>query len=562
MDASEPGQACLAGFYVSDTTVFAASVAASVAPGGSTTIATETVATETVATEKNSSDKQPFANYPRPILGVECDLSGCSTRVDNISSSDSKSPDSSAPQAGGSPDSARAPVIPGLRIIGRAEHGISRQQISPNSLKVLYKLNDAGFQAYIVGGGVRDILLGLHPKDFDIATDATPEETKALFRNSRIIGRRFRIVHVQFGREIIEVSTFRALQTDNVATVEGGGLSRRESQLDAVHSTSGMILRDNVFGSMEEDVLRRDFTVNALYYTVRNFEVHDYVNGMADIDLRTLRMIGDPEQRYREDPVRILRALRLAAKLNFRLAPETEAPLHSCAALLESVPPARLFDEYLKLFFSGHGESVLELLEQHGVFHILFPAARTTPGQDGEQLRRLIRLGCASTDARINEEKSVTPAFLLSVMLWPAVKARGELLETEGQSPLQAMHEAGNEVLGEQLQRISIPRRFSMPMREIWDLQVRLTNRRGKRAELLLEHKRFRAAYDFLLLREASGENLEGLGQWWTEFQEANPQRQGELQEAIQGRATHSRNQRRRTRSRRRKPATQNSDDS
>ena len=451
-------------------------------------------------------------------------------------------------------------ALSSLRIIGRAEHGISRQQISPNSLKVLYKLNDAGFQAYIVGGGVRDLLLGLHPKDFDIATDATPEETRALFRNSRIIGRRFRIVHVQFGREIIEVSTFRALQTDNVAMVEGG-LSRQESQLDAVHSTSGMILRDNVFGSMEEDVLRRDFTVNALYYTVRNFEVHDYVNGMADIDLRTLRMIGDPEQRYREDPVRILRALRLAAKLNFRLAPETEAPLRSCAPLLESVPPARLFDEFMKLFFSGHGESVLELLEHHTVFDTLFPAARTAPDAAGEQLRRLIRLACASTDARINAEKSVTPAFLLSVLLWPSVDVRRKALEAQGQSPLQAMHEAGNAVLVEQLQRIAIPRRFSMPMREIWDLQVRLSNRRGKRAEMLLGHKRFRAAYDFLLLREASGEALDGLGQWWTEFQEANPQRQAELQGVVQERA-HSPGRRRRVKSRRRKAPAQDSNDS
>lgn len=499
-----------------------------------------------------ASPEPAFVNYPIRGLRVECELSVSTTQVDVISSSDSSSLDTP-----GTP----AAAAPSLRIISRAEHGISRQVISPNSLKVLYKLNDAGFQAYIVGGGVRDLLLGLHPKDFDIATDATPEETKALFRNSRIIGRRFRIVHVQFGREIIEVSTFRALQTDNVAMVDGG-LSRQESQLDAVHSTSGMILRDNVFGSMEEDVLRRDFTVNALYYTVRNFEVHDYVNGMADIDLRTLRMIGDPGQRYREDPVRILRALRLAAKLNFRLAPETEAPLRPCAPLLESVPPARLFDEFMKLFFSGHSENVLDLLEQHGVFDILFPAARTAPGTEGEQQRRLIRLACASTDARINEEKSVTPAFLLSVILWPAVDKRRMELEGEGQSPLQAMHDAGNAVLGEQLQRIAIPKRFSMPMREIWDLQVRLTNRRGKRAEMLLSHKRFRAAYDFLLLREAAGEELEGLGQWWTEFQEANPDRQAELQGAVTDGSPRSSGRRRRVKSRRKPSTTPNSDDS
>jgi len=448
-----------------------------------------------------------------------------------------------------------------LHIISRAEHGISRQQISPNCLKVLYKLNDAGYDAFIVGGGVRDLLLGLNPKDFDIATNATPEETKALFRNSRIIGRRFRIVHVQFGREIIEVSTFRAQQSDNVATVEGG-LSRSESQLDAVHSTSGMILRDNVFGTMEEDVLRRDFTVNALYYTVRNFEVHDYMNGMADIDLRILRMIGDPEQRYREDPVRVLRALRLAAKLNFRLAPETAEPISRCAPLLESVPPARLFDEFMKLFFSGHGESVLELLEQHQVFHILFPAARTSDDEEGERLRRLIHLACAGTDARINQEMSVTPAFLLSVLLWPAVTRRLAQLQAQGQSPLQAMNEAGIAALEEELQRIAIPKRFSMPMREIWDLQVRLTNRRGKRAEQLLADRRFRAAYDFLLLREASGEDLDGLGQWWTEFQAANPERQAEMQAGTTGTAQSSSGRRRRAKPRRRKTPAQDRNDS
>lgn len=457
-------------------------------------------------------------------------------------------------------DRTRTSGASSLRIISRAEHGISRQQISPNCLKVLYKLNEAGYDAFIVGGGVRDLLLGLNPKDFDIATNATPEETKALFRNSRIIGRRFRIVHVQFGREIIEVSTFRALQADNVATVEGG-LSRRESQLDAVHSTSGMILRDNVFGTMEEDVLRRDFTVNALYYTVRNFEVHDYVNGMADIDLRILRMIGDPEQRYREDPVRVLRALRLAAKLNFRLAPETAAPISRCAPLLESVPPARLFDEFMKLFFSGHGESVLELLEQYEVFLILFPAARTGNDEQGERLRRLIHLACAGTDARINQDMSVTPAFLLSVLLWPTVERRLAQLQAEGQSPLQAMNEAGNAALDEQLQRIAIPKRFSMPMREIWDLQVRLTNRRGRRAEQLLTHKRFRAAYDFLLLREASGENLDGLGQWWTEFQAANPERQAEMQSGA-GTTQNSSGRRRRVKSRRRRNPTQDRNDS
>jgi len=420
---------------------------------------------------------------------------------------------------------------------------------------VLYKLNDAGFQAYIVGGGVRDILLGLQPKDFDIATDATPEQIRELFRNSRIIGRRFRIVHVHFGREIIEVSTFRALTADNVEIVEGG-LSRHESALDAVHSSAGMILRDNVFGSIEEDVMRRDFTVNALYYTVRNFEVHDYVDGLADIDLRCLRMIGDPEQRYKEDPVRILRALRLAAKLNFKLAPETEAPLRSCAALLDSIPAARLFDEFLKLFFAGHGEPTYELLQQYGVFSTLFPQTGKALRQDPSgRFDRLLRKACASTDARINEDKSVTPAFLLAVMLWPAVQQRYDALIAGGLPSLQATHDAGQDVLTEQLQQLSIPKRFSMPMREIWDLQVRLQNRKGRRAELLLGHKRFRAAYDFLILREAVGEDLGGLGDWWTQYQQANPEQQLALQDAADDGQRVSKPRRRRVKSRRKPPA-------
>lgn len=422
---------------------------------------------------------------------------------------------------------------------------------------MLYKLNDAGFNAFIVGGGVRDILLGLQPKDFDIATDATPEQVRELFRNSRIIGRRFRIVHVHFGREIIEVSTFRALNADNVEIVEGG-LSRQASALDAVHSADGMILRDNVFGSIEEDVMRRDFTVNALYYTVRNFEVHDYVNGLADIDLRCLRMIGDPEQRYREDPVRILRALRLAAKLNFKLAPETEAPIRPCAALLDSIPPARLFDEFIKLFFAGQGERSYELLQEYAVFPTLFPRTGKVLALDASgRYDKLLRLACASTDARINEDKSVTPAFLLAVLLWPAVHERYQALLAEGLSPLQATHDAGQDVLTDQLQHIAIPRRFSMPMREIWDLQVRLHNRKGRRAEALLEHKRFRAAYDFLLLREATGEDLGGLGAWWTEFQQANPDQQQALQAQTpdDAGARNSKRRRRRVKSRRKPSA-------
>lgn len=421
---------------------------------------------------------------------------------------------------------------------------------------MLYTLNDAGYQAYIVGGGVRDILLGFKPKDFDIATDATPDQVRALFRNSRIIGRRFRIVHVHFGREIIEVSTFRALTGDNVEIVEES-LGREERHLDSVQSASGMILRDNVYGTIEEDVLRRDFTVNALYYTVRDFVVHDYVNGMADLQARCLRMIGDPGQRYREDPVRVLRALRLAAKLDFKLAPDTEAPLPQCAPLLESVPAARLFDEFIKLFFAGKGAATFALLRRHGVFRVLFPATDSLLDKEPDLYGKLLQDAFINTDARINEEKSVTPAFLLAVILWPAVQEQQALLVAEGEPPALALTEAASIVLDDQLDRLAIPRRFSIPMREIWDMQLRLPNRRGRRAELLLEHKRFRAAYDFLLLREAAGEELAGLGTWWTEYQSADPVRRAELVASLGGPPQHSKSRRPRVKSRRNNsPAT------
>jgi len=442
------------------------------------------------------------------------------------------------------------PGYPALTLIGRAEHGISRKQISPGCLKVLYALNEAGYQSFVVGGGVRDILLGLTPKDFDVATDATPEQIRTVFRNSRIIGRRFRIVHVHFGREIIEVSTFRALTGDNVEIVEEG-LNREARQLDSVQSASGMLLRDNVYGSIEEDVLRRDFTVNALYYTVRDFVVHDYVNGMADLQARCLRMIGDPEQRYREDPVRVLRALRLAAKLDFSIAPDTAAPLQACARLLESVSPARLFDEFIKLFFAGHGARTFELLRKYRVFDVLFPATAALLDKPPIRYSQFLQDAVISTDERINAEKSVTPAFLLAVLLWPAVQEQQALLVGEGEPPALALNEAADIVLSDQLERLAIPRRFSVPMREIWELQLRLPNRRGRRAELLLSHKRFRAAYDFLLLREAAGEELGDLGQWWTEYQLGDPATQSTLLAQLGGPPQSGKTRRRRQKSRR-----------
>lgn len=418
-----------------------------------------------------------------------------------------------------------------LRIYSRNEHGISRQAISQGSLRVMYNLIDAGFQAYIVGGGVRDLLLGLKPKDFDIATDATPEQVKSVFRNSRIIGRRFRIVHVHFGREIIEVSTFRAHNSDATAFVDDDTLNRDSAKLDSVHSTSGLILRDNSYGTIEEDVHRRDFTVNALYYTVKNFVVHDYVDGMADIDRRCLRMIGDPLTRYREDPVRVLRAIRLAAKLDFSIAPETASPIPECAKLLESIPPARLFDELLKLFLAGNSLNTFRLLQQYRVFEHLFPATQKamTP-----QYLRLLEAAFANTDARLAEEKSVTPFFLLAVLLWPALQSRLATLSTKV-SPIADLQDAGQLVFDAQCSHIAIPKRFSFPAREIWELQHRFEERRGKRPELLLAHKRFRAAFDFLLLREQAGEELQGLGQWWQTYTESPAEERLKMLAALQG---------------------------
>lgn len=416
---------------------------------------------------------------------------------------------------------------------------------------MLYSLIDAGFEAYIVGGGVRDLLLGLKPKDFDIATNATPDQIRGVFRNSRIIGRRFRIVHVHFGREIIEVSTFRALSGDNVAQVEDS-LTRAEAHLDAVQAASGMFLRDNVYGTIEEDVMRRDFTVNALYYTVKNFVVHDYVNGMADIDRRCLRMIGDPEQRYREDPVRVLRAIRLAAKLNFSITPETAAPLPRCARLLESVPAARLFDEFMKLFLAGHSLATYRLLQQYEVFQVLFPATAAAMRKNSAHYERMLESAFAGSDARLEEGKSVTPVFLLAVLLWPALQHAMQQAGGQNVSPIPLLQEAAQRVIDDQVDRIAIPKRFSYPVRELWELQHRFTERRGRRAEALLTHKRFRAAFDFLLLREESGEDLGGLGQWWTEYQAASPERQAEMQAALQPRLAggHAKPRRRKVKSR------------
>ena len=424
-------------------------------------------------------------------------------------------------------------IFPGPIVIRRADHGVSRKEISPSALKVLYKLNDAGFDAYIVGGAVRDLLVNLYPKDFDIATNASPEQVAKVFRNSRIIGRRFRIVHVHFGREVIEVSTFRA-QSSQSTKVSSNNLARNVKHHDSVQNQSGMLLRDNVYGTIEEDAVRRDFTVNALYYTVQGFSVYDFCHGMEDIQNRILRIIGDAEQRYIEDPVRILRAIRLASKLNFSIEAKTEAPIKSCASLLESIPPARLFDEFIKLFFHGNGLITFNKLVSYQVFSVLFPPLTKIISFSDSRDKMMLEGAFRSTDERILNKKSVTPAFLLAAILWPAVRRSFQQKLSAKLSPMLAMHDAGQEVIEMQLTQIAIPKRFSIPMREIWEYQLRLKRRHGKKAELLVTKKRFRAAYDFLLLREASGEEMDGLGHWWTSYQTANAQQRLSMQQSLQ----------------------------
>lgn len=411
--------------------------------------------------------------------------------------------------------SAASPA-PEPRIIPRQEHPVSRQHFSEAALKVLYRLHNSGHEAYLVGGCIRDSLLGRMPKDFDIATDATPEQIRELFRNSRIIGRRFRIVHVRFGREVIEVTTFRGKPGDSHA------------DHIAQQSDDGLLLRDNVWGDIQEDALRRDFTINALYYNIADFSIHDFADGLRDIETRTLRMIGDPATRYREDPVRMLRAVRFAAKLEFRLDQASETPILEHASLLLQIPPARLFDEILKLFMTGHGVDTFRLLRHYGLFAMLFPEADEAMGELS-WAEALIELALESTDRRIREERPVTPAFLFAALLWGPVQLRQSLHEAEGMPPIPALQTASQQVIARQLQHISIPRRFSMPMRDIWDLQQRLPMRRGRRVFQTLEHPRFRAAYDLVLLREAAGELEPGLGDWWTAFQQADEHEQRRL---------------------------------
>lgn len=381
------------------------------------------------------------------------------------------------------------PVEAALRVIPRDAHDVSRKQMSSSALRVLYRLREAGFGAYLVGGAVRDLLVGRQPKDFDVATDATPEQVKALFRNCRLIGRRFRLAHVVYGREIIEVATFRAKGGDD----EDGDRKIHED---------GRLLRDNIYGTIEEDALRRDFTANALYYAIEDFSVRDFVGGFEDVQARRLRLIGDPEARYREDPVRMLRAARLAAKLDFSIEPATAEPIARLAPLLADAAPARLFEETLKMFLAGDAVACFELLETHGLLPALLPeTAQALASNTSGALRRMLLQGLRSTDARVAADEPVSPAFLYAVLLWPAYCRTLAQLQAQGVHATEAQRRAADRVTMHQVARIALPRRFSLPMQEIWLLQPRFALRQRKRVFRLLAHPRFRAAFDFLELR-------------------------------------------------------------
>lgn len=407
-------------------------------------------------------------------------------------------------------------VLPaGPRIIQRADHPISRAQISRNALKVLYRLKDGGYQAFIVGGGVRDLLLNRQPKDFDIATNASPEEVRALFSNARLIGRRFRLVHVRFRDEIVEVATFRGLGSEDL-----------ESEDRQVLDETGRIIKDNSFGSIEEDAWRRDFTINALYYNIADFSIWDYVGGMQDVADRRIRLIGDPDTRYREDPVRMIRAARLAAKLDLEIHPDTAEPITRLASLIDGVPPARLFDEFLKVFETGHALAGYRRLRQHGLFEHLFPFTAGWLADDPDGRRgRFVERALANTDDRIAQGLPVSPMFLFGVFLWGPVQARAAELRASAElSEVQALIDAGMEVTNAQVARITLPRRFSVPMREMLQLQPRFNRQEGRRAAVLLEHRRFRAAYDLLVLRTELGEVPQSMADWWTRIQTLSPE--------------------------------------
>ncbi|MCE0826507.1 MULTISPECIES: polynucleotide adenylyltransferase PcnB [Buttiauxella] len=416
--------------------------------------------------------------------------------------------------------------LPQITVIPRDQHALSRKDISENALKVLYRLNKAGYEAYLVGGGVRDLLLGKQPKDFDVTTSATPDQVRKLFRNCRLVGRRFRLAHVMFGPEIIEVATFR-----------GHHEEQKSDKQTSQTGQNGMLLRDNIFGSIEEDAQRRDFTINSLYYSVADFSVRDYVGGLRDLRNGVIRLIGDPETRYREDPVRMLRAVRFAAKLNMTISPETGEPIPRLATLINDVPPARLFEESLKLLQAGHGYDTYELLREYQLFQPLFPTiTRYFTEQGDSPMERMITQVLKNTDNRIHNDMRVNPAFLFSAIFWyPQLEMAQKLTQESGLAYMDAFALAMNEVLDEACRALAIPKRITTLVRDIWGLQLRLSRRQGKRAWKLMEHPKFRAAYDLLALRAEveNNQELQRLTKWWGEFQVAAPPAQKDMLDVL-----------------------------
>ena len=429
----------------------------------------------------------------------------------------------------------RGPAKP--KVIPFAQHGIGRDSISACARRVTEALHEQGYAAFVVGGAVRDLLLGKHPKDFDVATDAHPEQVRAAFRRSRIIGRRFRLVHCMCGHETVEVATYR--RSHDVET-EGAGHTDEH----------GRLLHDNVYGTQPDDAARRDFTINALFYNPATQEIVDYHNGVADLRKKRLRVIGDPETRYREDPVRMLRAVRFAASLGLEIDEPTLAPIRSKAELLQNVPAPRLFDEMLKLLLSGHATQSVTRLRREGLHHGLLPMLDVILEQPlGE---RFVMLALNNTDVRILEEKPVSPAFLFAALLWHEVLAAWKKRRDEGAHPMPALFTAMDQVLDVQTEKLAIPRRLTADMKELWALQLRLEQRSGRKPFRVLEQPRFRAAYDFLQLRCDSGELDPEIGDWWRRFQHASPTERESM--LIRSPET----TRRRSRGRRRRAAARN----
>ncbi len=421
-----------------------------------------------------------------------------------------------------------------VHCLSEEQHRIDHQRISKGTIEVIRTLTDNHFEAYLVGGGVRDLLIDRHPKDFDVATDATPEQLVELFRRARIIGRRFRIVHIRTGREIIEVTTFRGQQ-------QGQHTQKAKS---------GMLLRDNSYGTVAEDAIRRDFTVNALYYDIHNRCVYDYTSGIEDIKKRQIKTIGDPALRYREDPVRMLRAVRLASKLDFSIEDNSADCIAELKHLLRDIPPARLFDESLKLLMAGHGERTFAALQHHALFEILFPQTGALIKQDTAS-EKFVLTALRKTDDRLQNDKRVTPAYLFAALLWPALRAEMDYLEHHREMPFnQRLYLAAETVIEQLVVRVSLPRRFSAPMKDIWSLQFRLQRHQRRQIDKLFTHPRFRAAYDFILLREEAGEDLQGLGQWWTDFQACTDNERQQMIDNLAPEPRQAGKKRRRSRSR------------